>query len=128
MKYRVMTGHDVPLVDLQPLVAQGRSDGVRATSRTYGADGSLYEEGLYVELEFSVLADAAEYLALLTQFGLDAALTQPVTLLAFDPFFRPARYNGTAVRPEIGPEGSWRNYFLRAVTILVRDLEPLEEV
>lgn len=121
--YRIAAGHDQALIDLDPITPQPRSEGVKALRRTYAAGGTVYEEGKYIELAWNVLGGATSYQAILTQFGLDAAATAQVTLYVPDYNFAYARYNGTAVRPLVGEDIAQRNYFLRNVVILVRDLE-----
>lgn len=121
--YLVKTGHDVALVSLDIMMPQPRSTGVQAVRRTYGGDGSVYEEGAFIELEFDALESPTEYTTLLTQFGLNAALKAAVTVYVPNAFLAFTRYNGTAVRPEVGKDMRRENYFIRSVTILVRDLE-----
>lgn len=120
--YRVADTHDVALVSLTVLDPQPTSQGIRPTRRTFGADGSVYDEGEYVELEYSMVETAAAYLALLTTWGLHNALTNDVTVYVRDETFAFARMNGTAVRPEPGRDVDWRDHFPRSVTILVRNL------
>lgn len=98
------------------------SEGVKPSRRSFAADGSIVEEGLYLELEWGVLESAADYLTLLTAFGLHDALTNEITIYARDARFVNVRYNGIAVRPELGRDARW-DMFPRGVTILVKNLE-----
>lgn len=99
------------------------SEGVKPTRRQPAADGSIVDEGLYVELEWTLLEDADAYLALLTTFGLHDALTNEVTVYVRDQRWVYVRFNGIAVRPELGRDASWSS-FPRNITILVKNLEP----
>lgn len=119
--YRVKEGLNQALVDLVAIDPQPRSAGVQATRRTYAADGTVHDEGLFVELVYDVLEDATALDDLLDQFGLDAATTANVTIYAPNQLHVYTRYNGLAVRPETRRN----NYFLRDVTIVVRDLAAL---
>lgn len=125
--YLIAEGHNVALLDLDAISPQPRSEGLKAARRTYSPDGSVHEEGLYIELEWGLLGSATAYQALLTQFGLDAAATAAVTIYCPGPDYSYARYNGTAVRPEVGRDVRRRGYFIRDVIILVRGLEEIEE-
>lgn len=82
----------------------------------------MVEEGLYVELEWNVLETAAEYLTLLTAFGLHNALTNEITIYCRDSRWVYVRYNGIAVRPELGRDAGWQMPFARDITILVKNL------
>lgn len=123
--YSIGTGHDVALVDLDLIDPQPRALGVRPTRRTYAASGAVIEEGNYVELEWNLIGTVAQWLSLLSQFGLGAsdALTSEVTIRVPDYSFGYTRYNGLAIRPEIGREVQRTGYFIRSVKIVVRDLE-----
>ncbi len=121
--YMVADGHDVAEESLNLVDPQPRSEGIKPTRRTFGADGTVYDEGRYVELEFSMLPDVTTYQAVLTAFGINSALTNDVTVAIRDETFSFVRMNGTAVRPEPGRDVRWREYFPRDVVILIRDLE-----
>lgn len=98
--YQMATGHDVALLDLDPIVPQPRStNGVQAAQRDFGSDGSVFEQGLYLVLEWNSLTSAAAYQTLLAQFNLDDLLRQAVTIYAPDFQRTWRRYNGYAIRP-----------------------------
>jgi hypothetical protein len=120
--YRVKPAHNQPLVDLVVLDPQPRSVGIQVTRRTYAASGVVYEEGLYVELVYSMIENATQYQAILTAFGLSSLVSANVTLYAEDQTFAAKRWNGRVVRPDIGRNGARENYFLRDVVFLVKDL------
>lgn len=120
--YRVADGHDVALVNLNVLDPQPRSEGIKPTRRTFGGDGTPYDEGKYVELLYSVAASVTEYQAILTAFGVKNAGSNEVTVYVRDETFAWTRQNGLAIRPEPGQDVRWSNYFPRDVVILVRDL------
>lgn len=121
--YRIATGHNVALEELDPITPEPGSEGVRPARRTYAADGSVHEENLYIELVWDHVASASEYQSLLTQFGLASADVAAVTLYAPGQDYQMQRFNGEAVRPEVGRDVRRRGYFIRDVTILVRQLE-----
>lgn len=121
-QYKVGLGHDVALDDLELIDPQPRCDGIQAARRTYAASGTVVEEGFYVELVWDVLEDAGAYQDLLAEFDVWDNLTAAVTLWVRDESYTYVRVNGTAVRPESGRERQWRDYFPRAITILVRDI------
>ena len=121
--YKVADTHDVALVSLVDVDPQPTSEGIRVTRRNYGADGSVYDEGKYVELAFTVLGGVTQYQGLLNQFGVQSSLTNEVTVYVRDETFAWVRMNGIAVRPEIGRDVQWQRYFPRSITILVKNLE-----
>ena len=120
--YRVKDGWNEALEDLVVISPQPTSDGIKPTRRTYAANGAVYDEGLYVELQFNVLNNASAYQSLLNQFGIQSATTNEVTVYVRDETFAWVRMNGTAVRPEPGRDVRWSKFFPRDVTILVKDL------
>lgn len=123
MDYKVATGYDVPLVDLDSIDPQPRSKGVQITQRSFASSGSVNNQGFFIELEWSAIMTEAEYLALMTQFGLHAAYSAAVTIYVPNSLYVEQRLNGRALRPEIGKDADRNNQFIRNVTIIVRDLE-----
>jgi len=123
MTYRVADGHDVALVDLNVLDPQPRSEGIKPTRRTFGGDGTPYDEGKYVELLYSVVSSVTEYQAILDAFGVKSAGSNEVTVYVRDETFAWTRKNGLAIRPQPGQDVRWTNFFPRDLVILVRDLE-----
>lgn len=121
--YRVATGHDVVLGSLTVLDPQPTSEGIQYTRTTYGASGVVYKEGAYVELLWSYLDDATAYQALLTTFGLGSVESAAVTVYVRSDKFAWVRMNGRAVRPLVGQGVTWRDYFPRNITLLIKDLE-----
>jgi len=121
--YRVADGHDVALESLNVLDPQPRSEGIKPTRRTFGGDGTPYDEAKYVELLYSMVSSATEYQSILSAFGVQNAGSNEVTVYVRDETFAWARQNGLAIRPQPGQDVRWSNYFPRDVVILVRDLE-----
>lgn len=119
--YKVATGSSVALVSLALIVPQPASPGVKASRRTYSADGAIHDEGLHIVLEWGVIGTPTILTALLTQFGLNAATSAAVTVYVPNQIHAYTRYNGTAMRPEVSRE----SYFLRGIQIVVRDLVAL---
>lgn len=103
---------------LTKLSPQPASNGVKATDIQYLADGSLYRQGLYIELLYSAILGTVRYQVILSQFGLNTATSAQVTIYCPDDTFTYLRYNGIAVRPEVNRS----NYMLRDVAILIRNL------
>lgn len=101
---------------------QPHSTGVQTTRRTFAADGSVYDEGRFIELEFDFSEDPTTYAALLTLFGVVNSLFADVTIYAPDERLAYVRYNGTAVRPQPARDMVRRAYFPRDITILVKDI------
>jgi len=121
--YRVADGHDVALESLNVLDPQPRSEGIKPTRRTFGGDGTPYDEAKYVELLYSMVSSATEYQSILSAFGVQNAGSNEVTVYVRDETFAWTRQNGLAIRPQPGQDVRWSNYFPRDVVILVRDLE-----
>lgn len=119
--YQVADGYDneAGFANVNP---QPMSEGIKATRRSHGGDGSVYDEGKYVELVFTMLPDVTTYQSVLNQFGVQSALTNAVTVKVRDETLAFVNMNGTAVRPEPGRDMSWSRYFPRNVTILVKSL------
>ncbi len=120
--YKVKDGFDQALVDLVTITPQPRSEGVLRVRRTYAAGGAVIEEGRYIELVWDLVGDIAAFQSLLNQFGLGSALTNEVTLYAPEQYYAYNRFNGVAVRPELGRDVSRNDFFVRNITILFRDL------
>jgi len=120
--YRVADGHDVALESLNVLSPQPRSEGIKPTRRTFGGDGTPYDEGTYVELLYSMVSTATDYQTILNSFGVQTATSNEVTVYVRDETFAWVRKNGLAIRPEPGADVRWTNFFPRDVVILIRDL------
>jgi hypothetical protein len=126
--YRVADGHGVAYGSLNVIDPQPTANGVEPTRRTFAASGAVYDEGEFIELEWSAVSTDVEYRAILAFFGLNGlplTMTNDVTVNVRNPLFVFARYNGTAVHPEMGRDVKWRNYFPRDVVILVKNLVAL---
>lgn len=120
--YRVKALHNIALGSLTVLSPQPRSEGVKAVSRSYGTSGSVFEHGLYIELVYDYIATPTDYQVLLALMGTNTALYAPVTLYAWRKDYDFQRYNAIAVRPQIGNDGGWNNYFQRNVVFLFKHL------
>lgn len=116
--YRVAAGSNLSLALLTKLNPQPRSMGLQITRRNYLLAGGVVDEGPYIELLFSLLPNTSVYSSILGAFGLVSAPSAAVTLYARDDLYTYHRYNGVAIRPEVG----WENYFPRNIVVLVRDL------
>lgn len=119
--YRVADGHDMALGSLTVIAPQPTSIGIQATRRVQSANGGVLDQGKYIDLVWDVLP-LSVYQALLTTFGVRDALTNEVTVYVPDETGTYVRMNGLAVRPEAGRDVRRRDYFIRDLVILVRDL------
>lgn len=125
-QYLLENGHGVALVDLDAIVPQPAGGGVMVVQRNFSASGAVHEIGKFAVLKWNVLESAAEYAALLAQFGLDGTnLTSSVTVYIRNEFFAFARYNATAVRPQMGTDIDWTDYFPRNIRIVLKNLVAL---
>ncbi|HMN10894.1 MAG TPA: hypothetical protein PKD55_01065 [Bellilinea sp.] len=123
MPYKVADGHDIIEANLNTINPQPRSTGIRATRRVFLADGSVQDDGRYIELHWGIIDNPSAYQSLLSQFGVQNATTNDVTVYVPDETFAWVRYNGTAVRPAQGSDVRRQDFFIRDVVVLVRDLE-----
>lgn len=126
--YSVAIGHNVAVELVEPIVPQPRTVGRLTGLRTFAANGAVHDQAIFVELVWDVIDGEVQYQDLLEQFGLDTATTANVTLIARDATYGWMRYNGVAVRPEIGRDGAWERFFLRDVRIVVNRLAELGAV
>ncbi len=120
MAYSSKVGADQPAIDLVAFDPQPHSDGVQYAVRDDAVDGSVSEQAAFVDLVFDALT-VTEYVAILTQLGLNSATTAVNTVNVPNELFIFARYNGIAVRPEKGKDIR-RSYFLQDIHIIVKDL------
>lgn len=126
MAYKVATGHGVALGSLATIVPQPRADiTVAPVQRNYAVSGSVHEQGLWIDLQWSMLDPVSEYTTLLTAFGLTSVLFANVTVLVPNHVYADTRYNGIAIRPQQGVEIRRSEYFLRDITIRVIQLVAL---
>jgi hypothetical protein len=123
--YKVAIGHGIDLVDLDLIVPQPLFPVVRPTQRTHGTSGQVHDQGLWVPLNWNTIEDVDQYQDLLDQFGLASAETGLVTLYVRNGYLTMTRYNGKAVRPMFGDDADFNNYFIRGVTIIVKELEAI---
>jgi hypothetical protein len=124
--YRVKTGSDVALETLTVLDPQpDPGTAIEPARRTYGGDGTVYDEGRHIVLPWSALDDASAYQTILALFGLNASTSSAaVTVYVRDEIYAWVRMNGTAVRPVPGKEVKWGDVQSRPldIKILVKDL------
>lgn len=123
MSYLLGQGHDIAYDDLVVIDPQPRSKGLQYARTTFAASGAVVREGRWLELEWSVIESDAAYDDLLEQFGLDLETSAPVTVWVPGPRRIWQRFNGTAIRPATSESMTHENYFIRDVTILIRDME-----
>lgn len=130
MTYRVGIGHNIALVSLTVLSPQPRSDGVKFTRQDFAGDGTVIQQGLYVEFVWGIIRNTAAYhealstTSILARFGLDDDTSADVTIYARDNRLAWKRYNGKAILPEPGAQLDYRS-FPRNIHILIRGLVAL---
>lgn len=120
--YVSAAGWDQAEEELDLISPQPRSIGIQAARRTYGADGSVYDEAPYIVLEWDVLPTPASYQALLTLFGLSTDLFRQVTVNVPSERLVWRRYNGIAQMPAIGRELTRARFFIRRVQLTLTGL------
>jgi len=124
--YRVKTGSDIALGSLTVLSPQpDPGTGIQTTDRTYAADGSVVDQGRYIEFKWSAYDTQATYVTLLALFGLNASTsTAAVTVYVRNEIYAWVRMNGIAVRPIPGESVKWGDVQSRPldITILVKNL------
>lgn len=124
---RVDTGHDVPLVSLDPFVQEPSFGMVMPVVRNYGAGGGIHDMNLYAVFRFDVVESETLYLSILTQMNLHLSNREAVTIYARDERLQWKRYNGYAQLPQPGVDLRWTGFFPREVEVVVSDLEELAE-
>lgn len=124
---RVDTGHDVPLVSLDPIIPVPSTSPVTPVKRDWGAGGGIYDQGSYVCLRWEMVESEDEYLDLLTLFNLHTGNFEAVTVYVKDERLQWYRYNGYAQLPLPGADMDWKNFFPRDIEIVIVDLEKLDE-
>lgn len=123
MTYRISTtGYNAALVALTVLVPQPRCEGLQVTRRDFVGNGSFVEQGLFVEWLWNVNGSVAQYQGILTQLGLSTVKSLPVTIYSVDDQYIFRRWNGTIIRPQPGVDVRRNNFFVRDITVLIRDL------
>ena len=119
--YKIADGHNntagLTAVDPQPA-----SYGIHYPRRVYATSGAVYPDGIaFTEWRYDEAISAEEYDSLLTQFGLDSAETNDVTIYTSDEHGRDfVNKNGTIIRPE---NPVYRLGVYERLIFLVRDLE-----
>lgn len=121
--YLLAPTHNVAEEFLLPIAPQPKSKGLQYARTTFAASGAVVREGRWIELVWDVIQNDAAYDELLEQFGLDLLTSAPVTVWVPGPRRIWQRYNGTCIRPATGESMEHSQYFLRDVTILIRDME-----
>jgi len=121
--YKLAQGSDVAIGSLIALIPQPKSDGIKPLRRTFSGDGSIYDEGRYIELYWDLVGNQPMYQALLVSvFGVSYLSTNEVTIFCPDEHFQFQRFNGLAVIPQNGEDVRRRDYFIRDIVILIKDL------
>jgi len=119
--YRAAVGSNVALASLTVINPQPTSPGLKATRRIFLGNGSVLDEGLYVEWIYSMVETPAQLTTILTPLGIQSLPSATVTIYTRNPLYQYKRYTGTAIQPE----ATWENYFIRNMVIIIRDLKLL---
>lgn len=128
MPYKLATGWNVALISLVDIDPQPRTDiTTQPVQRNYSASRAVHEIGLHINLQWSMIETAAQYQALLDQFGLGTFLTNSVTVYVPNYEYTFTRYNGIAIRPQQGVHVRRGDYFIRDLVIPIIDLVPTEQ-
>lgn len=127
MTYQIASGHDNAggLVTVTP---QPASPGILYPRRIYAASGAVYEDGTpYTLWVYSDILTADQYDALLTAFGLTAAVSALVTVRTISGEDRTTytTYNARIVRPRNGDTAKYANGFWHDVVFVIREMEAL---
>ena len=122
MVYKVLLGTDQPLIDLVAIDPQPRSDGLRYGRVSHTGAGGMVLELPWIELAWDVIESADDYESLLTQFGLNNSTSEDVTITLPNELFAEVRFNGKALRPVVGETVTRRDFYIRDVRIIVRNL------
>lgn len=122
--YRVATGWNTPLVDLDRIEPQPRGNPAAPVERNYSITGDIHDDGLFMELNWDYIEEEQEYIDLLTLFGVHIQKSSEITIYARSPIFIFTRYNGIAQQPEGMSEVKRSNFFIRDLTIRITHLEP----
>lgn len=120
--YRVATGWNVPLIDLDRIEPQPRGNPAAPVERDFAITGKIHDDGLFMELNWDYIEEEQEYIDLLVLFGLHDQASNEVTIYGRTKIHGFARYNGIAQQPEGMSETKRSNFFIRDVTIRITHL------
>lgn len=121
--HKVGIGHDVAEVSLSTLTPQPKGDPLAPTVRNYAPGGAFHEQGQYTCHHYDFLEDADQFEDVLNEYGLISDDRQDITFMAYSERMVWTRYNGTAIRPEMGQDVKFTNFFIRDVAIYIVDVE-----
>jgi len=125
MAYSIKPGHGVALVTLVAFDPQPRCEGLEYTRRIPMPDGTVLDEGPFFRLMWDYFETAAAYQAVLTLSGLISAKSALVTVTGPDENYNESRFNATIIKPRTGQDISRRNFYIRGIMLLCRDLVEL---
>lgn len=123
--YRWAPGWNVAYADLFLVNPQPTSPGLKATERTWGLSGAVFEQGPYAEWIYAVLPSEAELQALFAQVALTDTLSAQVTINTRKKGYSYARFNAIVASPQIGTDGQWDQFFPRGFVFLFTHLVAL---
>ena len=120
--YKIGMGFNVAEEELELIVPQCRSNGIEIAKRIYTVGDTIVDQLPYIVLEWNVIEDGTMYSGILDQFGLDTVNIRAITIMIPGVDYVAVRYNGRAILPEPGRDIQRNNYYLRNLSILIRDL------
>ena len=123
MPYLHALGSNIAQGSLVAINPQPRTEATtQPVLRSEAVSGAIHEQGLFIELLFSAIFTDTEYQTLLAQLGLTNALKAEGTWYLPDHQYTWRRYNGVAVRPQMGVDVRRTDYYIRDVTIRIKNL------
>lgn len=122
--FKIAVGHDVAPEDMTPFDPQPSTIGMQYTRRQFAASGGVTDELPFIDLNFGLLEEPADYQAVLTLSGLLVARTALVSVSIEDENYDPVVRNGKAVKPFIGSDGQRSDMELKNFVLLIKSLRP----
>lgn len=120
--YQIATGFDQTLGSLADIDPQPMSPGLQYARRQYAASGKVIDELPMIPLLFDLPLTVDQVNALYTQFGFASANTSQISIYIPLEDGTSILRNGVAVKPLPGEDGRRQGYFVRGLTILVKQL------
>lgn len=120
---KIGIGHDIVLGLLDDIPYGVSHGSIQIGDRSYGISPSVHDKTKFVVFHWDVLDSEAEYVQILTDFGLLGDDTCDVTVYVKNERLQWTLYNGTAMLPEAGEDMKWERFFPRNLDLYVCDLQ-----
>lgn len=125
-QYLVAQTHDIAFASLNVITPQPHSPGVQIVQRNLAVSGKAKDIGLWIPLQWRIIGTPTVYSTLLGLFGLSGSVTEAeVTIWCPDRLFTFNRFNGLAMLPVPNDDVQRNNYFIRDLTIIVKNMVAL---